>query len=147
MAENLISIHGRKLGIAHDGALLADGNYITSPVVDADITVGEEVTNVRAITIQLKQADGSPAKGVHMVRGHVMANAAGTAYAVGGSTGLAAGAKGALLLINAKRIFSLVSDANGELALNYTDTGTEALYLHLELPSGARVVSPLIQNT
>ena len=129
MAEGLTSIHGRKLAIAKTGNLTANGIDITQPCADASITVGAENTNVRAITIQLKDANGD------------------AFVTTGGSTGIAIGTDGALLTVVAKKYFVAISEADGDIDLTWTDTGTEAAYLAVRLPNGRLVISAAMTNT
>ena len=59
MANALVTIEGRRLGQGRTLQLTSNGIDITQPCVDATITVAAENTNVRAITIQLKDARGA----------------------------------------------------------------------------------------
>ena len=60
MGKALTSVHGRKLGIGVKGNLTGGNDVdLTQPCVDASITVGDENANARAITIQLKDANGN----------------------------------------------------------------------------------------
>jgi hypothetical protein len=143
------SLHGRQLGIGQRGNLVGRGGdiAITQPCVDAVITVGAENANVRAITIQLLDADGNDINYVENVELHVFLNAAMTAYVVtGGSTGIAIGTDGALLALVAKKIFVATSEADGDIDLTWTDTGTEAAFLGVKLPNGRMVVSAALTN-
>src|SRR5574343_1382483 len=146
---SLIKIKDRLLQI--DGAnnsLLSNDIQVTSPCVDASITVSAESANVRTITIQLKDSNGADLAERATVRAYVMADANGDAFVTtGGSTGIAIGTDGALLALVAKKAFVLVSEADGDIDLTWTDTGTEIAYLHLELPTGRRVVSSALTNT
>jgi hypothetical protein len=58
MANAVTSIRGRKLGLGVTGELISNDIQISRPCVNATITVGAEAANVRAITIQLLDADG-----------------------------------------------------------------------------------------
>lgn len=147
MAKALTSIHGRKLGIAERGHLVSNGIDITRPCVDATITVGAEVLDARAITIQLKDAEGRDINYVESVMLVLYLNAAQTAYvATGGSTGLAIGTDGALLAVVAKKVFLATSEADGDIDLTWTDIGTEAAYLGVHLPNGRVVMSAALTN-
>lgn len=147
MAEGLTSIHGRKLALAKTGNLAANGIDITQPCVDCSITVGAENTNVRAITIQLKDANGDDIAYREMVEIYVFADANGDAFATtGGSTGIAIGTDGALLALVAKKAFIAISEADGDIDLTWTDTGTEAAYLAVRLPTGRVVISSALTN-
>lgn len=148
MPDNLKSIAGRELGLGHRNQLISNEIEITRPCVDATITVGAESTNVRAITIQLKDANGDDINYVEMVEIHVFANAARTAWATtGGSTGIAVGTDGALQAIVAKKIFHATSEADGDIDLTWTDTGTESVAIGVKLPNGRFVMTDAFANT
>lgn len=149
MANILTSLHGEKLGLAADGSLVnGAGTQITHPAVDAVITVGAEASNVRAITVQLNDAEGNPITSRAVVKAHVLLDANGDAFAAtGGSTGIEIGTDGALLAVVAKKSFILISEADGDIDLTWTDTGTEAAFLGIELPNGRLVISSAMTNT
>lgn len=141
------SIVGRRFGLETTGNLVGNGLQITRPCVDASITVGAENANVRAITIQLKDANGDDIDYVETVELILYLNAAMTAFAAtGGSTGIAIGADGALLAVVAKKYFLATSEADGDIDLTWTDTGTEAAYLGVRLPNGRVVISDALTN-
>lgn len=145
---SLVSLHGRRLGLAATGNLEGNGLAITQPCVDASITVGAESTNVRAITIQLKDANGNDINYVESVMAVLYLDAGRLAFAAtGGSTGIAIGTDGALLALVAKKVFLLTSEADGDIDLTWTDTGTEVAYLGLHLPNGRVVMSSALTNT
>ena len=147
MSESLTSIHGRKLGLNAAGNLSANGIDITAPCADATITVGAEAANVRAITIQLLDAEGNDIDYVEEVELVMFLNAARTAYVVtGGSTGIAIGTDGALQTILAKKVFRATSESDGDIDLTWTDTGTEVAFLGVRLPTGRIVMSDALTN-
>lgn len=140
-------VKGRKFGMGQKGELLVNGLELTPPCVDCSITVGAEVGDARAITIQLKDANGADIDYVEEVELILFLNAAGTAYVVtGGSTGIAIGTDGALSTIIAKKRFAATSEADGDIDLTWTDTGTEAAYLGVKLPTGRIVMSSALTN-
>lgn len=145
------SIVGNLLGIGSKGNLATKGGSIdiTQPCVDATITVGDESTNVRAITIQLKDAYGADINYVETVELFVFADATRTAICTtGGSTGIAIGTDGAILsTIVAKKHFVLSSESDGDIDLTWTDTGTESVALGLRLPNGRFVMTAAFANT
>lgn len=146
-----VSIHGRKLGFhAKKGNLIANGIDITRPCADASITVSAEgatVANQRDITIQLKDSNGNDIDYVETVEIILFLNAERTAFVVtGGSTGIAIGTDGALLAVVAKKYFLATSEADGDIDLTWTDTGTEAAYLGVRLPNGRIVMSSALTN-
>jgi hypothetical protein len=142
------SVHGRRLGISSAGNLVAQGLAISSPCADASITVSAEDTNVRQIAIQLKDANGKDVTEVCSVWAAVFADAGRLAFVgTGGSTGIAIGTDGAALAVVAKKLFLLTSEADGDIDLTWTDTGTEAAFLGILLPSGRWVMSSALTNT
>lgn len=147
MGTQRTSIHGRRLGLGEFSQLMSNGLEITRPCVDATITVGAENTNVRAITIQLKDSKGADINYVETVEIILFLDAERTAFvATGGSTGIAIGTDGALLTVVAKKYFLATSEADGDIDLTWTDTGTEAAYLGVRLPNGRIVMSSALTN-
>lgn len=147
MASNDHLTGDRRFGVAAAGHLTSNGIAITRPCVDATITVGAEATDARAITIQLKDANGADIDYVETVEIILFLNAAMTAFVVtGGSTGIAIGTDGALLTVVAKKYFLATSEADGDIDLTWTDIGTEAAYLGVRLPNGRVVVSSALTN-
>lgn len=141
MPSALTSLHGRRLGLGSAGQLIANEIEITRPCVDASVTVSDETTNVRTITIQLKDATGADIDYVETVEVLLFLNAERTAFVVtGGSTGIAIGTDGALLALVAKKVFLATSEADGDIDLTWTDTGTEAAYIGVRLPNGRIVM-------
>jgi len=143
----LASVKGRKLYSGVNGNLTGLDKRITHPAVDATITIGDETTNVRAITIQLLDAYGNDVAEVTPFEIHVFSTAAGIAYATGGSTGVAIGTDGAALAIVAKLIFACTSEADGDWDGTWTDTGTESVAIAVKLPNGNMVISDAFANT
>ena len=147
MTEGLTSIHGRRLALGAKGQLVSNSIEISRPCVDATITVGAENTNVRAITIQLKDAKGNAINYAEMVELIVFSSSAMTDFtATGGSTGIAAGASGKILALVAKKVFRAISTTAGALAVIYTDTGSDAAYLGVRLPNGRIVAGGTLTN-
>jgi hypothetical protein len=144
----LTSLHGRKLGIGSANELVSNEIAITQPCVDASITIGAESTNVRTITVQLKDSKGADIAYVETFELIVFSSAAMTAFATtGGSTGVAIGTDGALLAIVAKKHFLCTSEADGDWDGTWTDTGTESVAVGVRLPNGRVVVSEAFANT
>lgn len=116
-------------------------------VASAVITVAAEVSNVRAISVQLNDATGAAVTTRRVVQVAVLADANGDAFvATGGSTGIAIGTDGALLAIVAKKLFLAISEANGHIDLTWTDTGTEAAFLGV-IVSGKLFIGATMANT
>lgn len=142
------SIVGRRLGQGGNGQMVANSLDITPKCADASITVGDEDTNVRAITIQLKDAYGADLDYAELVKLYVFSDATRQALATGGSTGIAIGTDGTILITHtAKLIFEIMSESDGDIDLTWTDTGTESVVLGLLLPTGRWVMSDAFANT
>lgn len=140
--DELVVASGGKIKVESGGMIDNNG-----AVADASIVVGAEDTNVRAITIQLKKADGTDIAIRQSVQIAVLADANGDAFVTtGGSTGIAIGTDGALLPIVAKKLFAAISEADGDIDLTWTDTGTEAAYLAVILPTGKMIISAALTN-
>ncbi|RWK39256.1 hypothetical protein [Mesorhizobium sp.] len=145
------AIMGKRVGLGAYGQVASQQPSqvidITPKCVDASITVGAEASDVRAITIQLKDVHGNAIDYAETVDIVMLLNSGGTDFvATGGSTGIAIGASGKLLTIIAKKVFKAISTTSGVIALTWTDTGTEAAFLGLYLPNGTRVISSTLQN-
>lgn len=147
MSNALTSVHGRRLGLGAQNQLVSNGIDISQPCVDATITVGDEAANVRAITIQLLDADGNDIAYAETVEIVMYLDAARAAFVVtGGSTGIEIGTDGALLGVVAKKYFLATSETDGDIDLTWTDTGTEVAYLGLRLPNGRIIMSDALTN-
>lgn len=144
------SEHGRTLGQGTEGHLIGGTTQVplTNPCCNASIVVDDEVSNVRAITIQLKDANGADLAYVETVHAYVFTDATRVAFvATGGSTGIAIGTDGAALALVAKKAFILTSESDGDIDLTFTDTGTEQVALALYLPNGNVVTTAAFANT
>jgi hypothetical protein len=145
VAARDVSSGGIAVGI--DRSLILEGDRVTHPAVNAVITVGAEASDARAITVQLKDANGGKISEVTHIELVLFLNAGGTDFAAtGGSTGIAIGASGKLLAVVAKKLFRAQTTAAGLLALTWTDTGTEAAFLGVRLPNGNIIISSALTN-
>lgn len=141
------SIFGRLLGLADNGSFVSFGNTTRSPCVGASIAVTDETSNVRTVTITLRDANGAAIDYTQAVQIFVFTDATRTAKATGGSTGLAISTAGLLYTHTAKLHFTAVSDAAGSIVLTWTDTGTESVSVAIKLPSQVWVTSAAFANT
>lgn len=148
--NGVVTIKGRRLALGADGQLQANGIDISRPCVDASITVSAEgatVANRRDITVQLKDADGNDIDYVEVVELLVTPTADLTNLAAPApSTGLAIGTDGALMAIKAHNLYYASCEADGDIDLTWTDTGTAAAFLHVRLPNGRIVTSSALTN-
>ena len=146
------SLHGSRLGIGFAGHLVALQKQITPPCADASITVSAEgatTPNTRDITIQLKDVKGNDIDYQEIVDVFVLAAANLNAIVgTGGSTGIGIGTDGAILTtVAAKKHFIVASEADGDIDLEWLDTGTEVAFLGLRLPTGRIIFSDALTNT
>ncbi len=139
---------GLKLGSGSGTAVTATAaelNALDSAPLGAAITVGTETANVINVAVQLQDANG-----VNLaVRGSVMAYLSDDAngdslVATAPSGGVVIGTNGLAIPLVAGKAFQLVSEANGALDLNITETGAKTCYLVLVLPNGKLAASGAI---
>ena len=145
--DGQLSLHGRKLMVSESGNLVSNGRQMTPPAVHATITVGAEATNVRTINIALFDAEGRAIDYVETFEIVVFSSAAMTAFATGGSTGVAIGTNGALLALVAKICFLATSESDGTWDGTWTDIGTESVSVAVRLPNGNVIPSTAFANT
>lgn len=112
---------------------------------DATITVGTLATNTYPITIQLKDFEGN----------NLTVPAGIMAYYADSSTGLeptdvttdlatTSDGAGAVLIFLTKYLYLLISEADGTIAVDSEDDGTDDQYLVLVMPDGRLVVSGVL---
>lgn len=154
------SLYGQKFAVSTKGNIVGEGgakdmaNQYRQNITHQAVTVtgtisaeGATVANQRDISLQLKDINGDNVNVVTPIRIVALLNAAGTDFAAtGGSTGIAQGAVGKLLAQVAKKMFQALTSATGALTFTYTDTGTEAVYLGIIMPSGDMIVCGNLTN-
>ena len=148
--SRFLSVFGRRLGLGAYGELVTNVSSlipISARAVDATITIGAEASDARAITVQLKDANGINIDEATYFEIVMFSSSAMTDFvATGGSTGLAAGASGKLQAVIAKKLFRAISTTAGLWAGTYTDTGTDAGYLAICLPNGRVIGGGTVTN-
>ena len=148
--RSFTSLLGRRIGVGAYNQLVSNGVDVTSKAADATITISAEgatVANQRDITITLKDSDGRALDYAETFEIVVFLNSTLTDFVVtGGSTGIAAGASGKILVVVAKKLFRAITTTAGVCQVIYTDTGTEAGYLAVRLPGGRIVPGGVITN-
>lgn len=114
--------------------------------VDAKFTVGAEAANVINVAAQLVDRDnGNPIGERVAIPFYLASDANGDTPAGTPPTGgLAIGADGVAIEWTANLSGLLVSEADGDIDVNLTDTGTPTFYLILAMPDGKLVASPAI---
>jgi len=120
---------------------------IAGGLAGASIVVGAKVTNTRPITVQLKDGQGKDLAYRGAVHVALLLDVNGDNFAVtGGTTGIAIGTDGALLPIVTKKHWLAISEADGDIDLTWTDTGTEVAYVAIILPNGKMIISTALTN-
>jgi len=109
---------------------------------DANFTIGTESENAIEVNIQLKDFAGNDLT----VAGSVMAWVSSTATGIDPSAlsseiALTGSGDGAVLIHLTHYLYQLISEADGDIDITITDTGTTAQYLTLLMPDGRLVVS------
>lgn len=131
-----------------DGGLYDILKWFNNMPVDADITVGAESANVINVAIQLKDYLGNDIAAPACIYAYCCTDANGTSKETTTvSTETAIGTDGDLEIELAKTSYMLISEADGDIDLDFTDTGTNDFYFALVMPTGKIVVSDNIVFT
>lgn len=116
-----------------------------TPATDAVITVGAENTNVINVGVQLNDGNGDAMTTASWVMWYLADDAAGdTPSGTAPNGGVAVGTDGTIIEWAANLSGIAISEADGDIDLDLTDSGTPTFYLVVLLPSGERVVSDAI---
>jgi hypothetical protein len=121
----------------------AIGRQISVP----SIVIGDEVLNVRTVTINFRTLDGAQLDYVESFDLVVFSDATMTALSSGGSTGLAIGTNGLLQATVAKKMFFGTSEADGTWDGTWTDSGTAAACIGIRTAGGRWTLSSEFANT
>ncbi|MFZ7134337.1 MAG: hypothetical protein ACOWWR_18480 [Eubacteriales bacterium] len=120
--------------------------WVDGAPVNAEITVGVEDTNVINVSIQLKDWDGKDLANPASVTAYLASDSAGlNVVTTTVTTETAIGTDGSLGIILAKTMYLLTSESDGDIDLDFTDTGTNGFYLVLVMANGKLVVSDKIE--
>ncbi len=115
-----------------------------TPIIDCayDCTITLVSSDPAVITIQLKDFAGNDLKVPASVMAWVSSTATGIdPSALSGEIALTGSGDGAVLIHLTHYLYQLISEADGDIAITITDTGTTAQYLTLLMPNGKLVVS------
>ena len=114
----------------------------------ASFTVGAESGTTIDVAIQLKDYLGNDLANAAPVFAYISSDAAGLELAASGcTTDAAGGTDGKLLVLVAKTAYLLVSEADGDIDVRFTDTGSSGFYLNLIMANGKIATSGKIQFT
>ena len=107
-----------------------------------DATITLVSSDPAVVTIQLKDFAGNDLKEAASVMAWVSSTATGIdPSALSSEIALTGSGDGAVLIHLTHYLYQLISEADGDIAVTITDTGTTAQYLTLLMPNGRLVVS------
>lgn len=132
-----------------DGNVNALATLANSAIAGASITVGAEDGDDVTVNIQLTDAEGDDLAEIGVVTVFVSDAATGIGVAATAPDGgIAAGTDGAILAaVVAGKVVIAQSEADGDLDLVVTESGTDTFYLAVVLPGGRMVVSDALSFT
>lgn len=112
------------------------------PPTDATVTVSAENTNVVTVTIQLQDGNGDDLANVAGVYFYLSDDSGGSGVAATAPNGgIAIGTDGTLAEVVSGKAGWLISESDGDIDIEVTESGTDTFYLVLIMPSGEIVVS------
>lgn len=113
---------------------------IVDMAYDASFTIVS--SDPAVVTIQLKDFAGNDLDVASSVMAYVSSTSTGLdPSALSGEIALTSSGDGAVVILLTHYLYQLISEADGDIAVTITDTGTTAQYLTLVLPNGKLVVS------
>lgn len=130
-----------------DGTALAgdiaigDGVALGTGVYGATITVGADAGTTAAVTIQLTDANGNDLAVRGSVFAYVSDDANGDSLAGTAPDGVAIGTDGVAIPLVAGKAFQLISEADGDIDLTFTENGADTWYLILVMPTTGKLVA------
>lgn len=126
-------------------ATTAELNTLTNAVAGASFTVGTEAGNAINVAVQFNDADGTAMATACAVPFYLADDSAGlTPSTTAPNGGIAIGTDGALIESVANLSGLAISEADGDLDITLTDSGTPTFYLVLVLPNGSLAISGAI---
>ncbi len=128
-------------------SIVEELNLLDNQVAGATIVVGTEVPDVINVTIQFTDALGADMATPVSVRWYLADDAAGLDPAtVAHSAGAAIGVDGALIESVANLSGMMISEADGDVDIDFTEAGTLTKYLVLVMPNGSFIISDAITH-
>lgn len=112
------------------------GASIVQAVSSVDFTIGAEATNVINVAMQFKDADGNNLEEAVCVGWYLSSNATGQGIATAHTSAPAIGTDGLLITELASLSGKLVTEADGDADIDFTDTGAKTVYLNIVMPNG-----------
>jgi len=121
---------------------------IVDMAYDATITVPVISSDTFAVTIQLKDYAGNDLDVAAAILCYVSSTSTGLDPSdLTSEISTTSSGDGAVLILLAKYSWQLISEADGDIAIDVTDSGTDAKYLVLVMPNGKLVVSGVLTYT
>ena len=122
-----------------------DTNVWKGSTKNASVVASAEDTNVVTITIQLQDVSLNALTKRNTVLAYLSDDAAGDSIAATAPDGnIVIATDGLLIPIVANKAFFLTSEADGDIDLTLTESGTATWYLVVVLPKGDLVISNAI---
>ena len=146
LAGTAISATAAELNVV-DGitATVSELNALDAAPLDVDFVIGSEAGNVINVALQLNDADGTALATRAAVLAYLSDDANGDSLAATAPDGgVAIGTDGVAIPIVAGKAFLLISEADGDIDLDITETGAATWYLVIVLPNGKLVSSGAI---
>lgn len=126
-------------------ALAAEINALDAAPLDVEFTIGSEATNVINVALQLNDAGGTALATRAAVFAYLSDDANGDSIASSApSGGVAIGTDGLAIPVVTNKAWVLVSEADGDIDIDITETGAATWYLIVVLPNGKLVASDAI---
>uniref|UniRef100_A0A6M3LIH0 Uncharacterized protein n=1 Tax=viral metagenome TaxID=1070528 RepID=A0A6M3LIH0_9ZZZZ len=117
-------------------------------VYGATITVPTISSDTFAVTIQLTDYAGNDLAVAACVLCYISSTSTGLDSSdLTSEITITSGGDGSAMVSLAKYSWHLISEADGDIAIDVTDTGTDAKYLVLVMPNGKLVVSGVLTFT
>lgn len=128
-------------------AVVEELNLLNNQVASATIVVGTEVPNVINVTVQFIDAEGTDMATPVAVPWYLADDAAGLNPAtVAHSAGASIGTDGALIESIANLSGLMISEVDGDVDIDFEETGSLTKYLVLVMPTGALIISDAITH-
>lgn len=112
--------------------------------LNATFTVGTEATNAINVAIQIKDGNGKDATVRHTLNWYLSSDANGDALATAPDGGIAIGTDGLLIESVANLSGLVTSEADGDIDVTLTESGTGTWYFVLVMPNATRKISGAI---
>ncbi len=134
---------------AHDGKKVPaiDTFGTVGELYGATITIGSETAGTTIkVTIQLTDFFGDDLATVACLMAYLSDNADGSTVGSAHSTSPAIASDGLLQALITDLVFLLTSESDGDIDIDFVDSGAQTIYLVLIMPDGRLVISDAIAH-